>query len=117
VTPHWVTLWYEGPRDKGGAKGKSTGSNISLVLQGRGQVAMSRLYCRGEGGGSDVTLVEGVDRVKGGGRAPRTLSNLGRKHHHDGMYARKWPSPVMYMYSPEPVLGTFRFSSSLLLSL
>ncbi len=30
-----------------------------------------------------VTRVEGVDRVKGGGRAPPTLTKLGRKHHRD----------------------------------
>jgi hypothetical protein len=47
----------------------------------------------GGGGGGDLTRVEGVDRVNGGGRAaPPTLSKLGRKYHHDSMYTRKWTS-------------------------
>ncbi len=32
--------------------------------------------------------------VKGGGRAPHTLTWLGWIYHHDVMYARKWPLPV-----------------------
>ncbi len=32
--------------------------------------------------------------VKGGGRAPPTLTRLGEFFHHDGMYARKWPLPL-----------------------
>jgi hypothetical protein len=39
-------------------------------------------------------LTYGVNRVKGGGRAPPTLTKLGRKYHHGWMYARKWQSPV-----------------------
>ncbi len=30
-----------------------------------------------------VTRVEGVDRVKGGGRAPPTITKLAGKHHRD----------------------------------
>ncbi len=41
--------------------------------------------------------MEGLDKVKGGGRAPPptpTHSRLGRIYRHDGMHARKWPLPV-----------------------
>jgi hypothetical protein len=39
-----------------------------------------------------------VGRVKGGGRAPPTLTRLGWIYHHDGLYARKWLLPV-FLYS------------------
>ncbi len=35
-----------------------------------------------------------VDRVKGEGVHPPTLTRLGLFYHHDGMYARKWPLPL-----------------------
>ncbi len=35
-----------------------------------------------------------VDIVKGGGRAPPTLTNLGCFYSHEGMYAMKWPLPL-----------------------
>jgi hypothetical protein len=44
----------------------ASGSILSLVLLG-------------EGGGGDVTWVEGVDRVKGGGRAPPLPHQAGPK--------------------------------------
>ncbi len=41
-----------------------------------------------------------VDRSKGGGHAPPTLTRLGWFYHHDGMYARKWPLPLCAPYPP-----------------
>ncbi len=35
-----------------------------------------------------------VNIVKRGGRAPSTLTSLGKFFHHDGMYARKRPLPL-----------------------
>jgi hypothetical protein len=40
-----------------------------------------------------------VDRVKGEGPAPLTLTRLGLIYHHDdGIYSRKWPLPVYLFY-------------------
>ena len=36
-----------------------------------------------------ATLLVMVNVIKGGGRAPPTLTSLGYFYHHDGMYARK----------------------------
>ncbi len=50
-------------------KGVCVGLAQKEVLRGaiwRIQVAISRYFCYGEGGGVDVTRVEGVERVKEG---------------------------------------------------
>jgi hypothetical protein len=60
-------------REKGrGAVDLSTRSYISLVLLGR--------EWRGR---RTVTRVEGIEIVKGGGRASPLSASLGRKYHHD----------------------------------
>ncbi len=46
-------------------------------------------YCEG-GGGGHATQTES----ERGWAWTTVLSKLGRKYHHDWMYARKWPSPV-----------------------
>ncbi len=38
-------------------------------------------------------FVNDGNRLKGGGRAPTTLTSQGWFFHHDGMYARNWQSP------------------------
>ncbi len=78
-------------------------SEFELIEKGRDairkvQVAKSRQFCWGGGG---LTRVDGVGIKSERGRAYNpTLSNLGRKYHHNGTYARKWPSPVYVLSSP-----------------
>ncbi len=49
-------------------------------------------------GAYTTTLYMMVDTVKGGGRAPSTLTRLGWFFHHYGIYSRKWPLPL-WVYS------------------
>ncbi len=55
------------------------------------------LVLLGSYGGGDATRIEGY-RQSEMGWSPwswtPTLSKLGRKCHHDRIYAREWPSPV-----------------------
>ena len=55
-----------------------------------------------------------VDILKGGGRAPPTLSRVGWFFHYDGMYAIKWTLPLCE-YSVIQTLTTSQLDSTVVL--
>ncbi len=62
------------------------------TYRGRGGIGGS--FSALSAGANTTTLLVMVDRVKGSGCAPPTLTRLGWFYLHDGTYARKWPLPL-----------------------